>query len=37
MSKKIALIILDGYGMGEPTPGNAVYQAKTPQMDALLE
>ena len=37
MSKKIALIILDGYGMGEPTPGNAVYQAKTPQMDALRE
>ena len=34
--KPTALIILDGYGIGEPNDGNAVYLAKTPVMDALL-
>ena len=31
-----ALIILDGYGIGEPGPGNAIWEAKTPVMDKLL-
>ena len=31
-----ALIILDGYGIGEPNDGNAIYLAKTPVMDKLL-
>ncbi|MBQ3010468.1 MAG: 2,3-bisphosphoglycerate-independent phosphoglycerate mutase [Oscillospiraceae bacterium] len=36
MANKIALIILDGYGIGIPNGGNAVYMANTPNMDALL-
>lgn len=36
MANKIALLILDGYGIGEPNKGNAVYLANTPCMDALL-
>ena len=31
-----ALIILDGYGIGNPGPGNAIWEAKTPVMDKLL-
>ncbi len=31
-----ALIILDGYGIGDPGPGNAIWEAKTPVMDKLL-
>ena len=34
--KPVALIILDGYGIGEPNDGNAIYLAKTPVMDKLL-
>ena len=34
---KVALIILDGYGIGEPNAGNAIYTAKTPVMDSLLQ
>ena len=34
--KPAALIILDGYGIGEPNDGNAIYLAKTPVMDKLL-
>ena len=34
--KPTALIILDGYGIGEPNDGNAIYLAKTPVMDELL-
>ena len=34
---KVALIILDGYGIGEPNAGNAIWTAKTPVMDALLQ
>lgn len=34
---KVALIILDGYGIGEPNAGNAIYMAKTPVMDSLLQ
>jgi len=36
MANKIALIILDGYGIGVPNSGNAVYMANTPVMDELL-
>ena len=36
MANKIALIILDGYGIGIPNSGNAIYMANTPCMDALL-
>lgn len=32
----LALLILDGYGLGAPGPDNAVWTAKTPVMDALL-
>jgi 2,3-bisphosphoglycerate-independent phosphoglycerate mutase len=38
MSKKrrpVALIILDGWGIGRPEPGNAILNAKTPTMDRL--
>lgn len=33
---KVALIILDGYGIGEPNAGNAIWMAKTPVMDELM-
>ncbi len=33
--KKVALIILDGWGIGEETNGNAVAKASTPNMNAL--
>jgi len=36
MANKIALIILDGYGIGIPNSGNAVYMANTPCMDELI-
>ena len=36
-NEKVALIILDGYGIGEPNAGNAIYTAKTPVMDGLLQ
>ena len=31
-----ALVILDGYGIGIPGEGNAIWEAKTPVMDKLL-
>ncbi len=34
---RVALIILDGWGLAEPGPGNAVAQAETPTFDALWE
>lgn len=38
MSKKpTVLMILDGYGLNEKHNGNAVYEAKTPVMDKLME
>ncbi len=38
MSKKpTVLMILDGYGLNEKTEGNAVAQANTPNMDALMK
>ncbi len=33
---KVALIILDGYGIGKPDAGNAIWSANTPVMDALM-
>ena len=33
----VALVILDGWGLAEPGPGNAVSLAKTPVMDDLWE
>ena len=35
--KPTALVILDGYGIGEPDGGNAIYLANTPVMDELLK
>ncbi|HEY6777333.1 MAG TPA: 2,3-bisphosphoglycerate-independent phosphoglycerate mutase [Thermoleophilaceae bacterium] len=32
---RVALVILDGWGMAEPGPGNAVGQARTPVFDGL--
>lgn len=37
MKKPTALIIMDGWGQGNPSEGNAVSLAKTPVYDALLE
>jgi 2,3-bisphosphoglycerate-independent phosphoglycerate mutase len=31
----VCLVVLDGWGLGEPGPGNAVSQAKTPVFDEL--
>ena len=31
----IVLTILDGWGLGDPTPTNAVFVADTPNMDRL--
>ena len=33
----LALIILDGWGLAEPGPGNAVSLASTPTFDELWE
>ena len=30
------LLILDGYGLSDRTEGNAIYMAKTPNMDKLI-
>jgi 2,3-bisphosphoglycerate-independent phosphoglycerate mutase len=35
--KKVALIILDGWGLGENTKANAIANSKTPCMDSLYE
>ena len=35
--RPIALIILDGYGLAEPSPTNAVHMAKTPVFDKLWQ
>ncbi|MBR0041128.1 MAG: 2,3-bisphosphoglycerate-independent phosphoglycerate mutase, partial [Oscillospiraceae bacterium] len=36
MSKKAALIIMDGFGIAPPTAGNAITQADTPHLDRLF-
>lgn len=37
MKKPVALIILDGWGIAPPGPGNYILQAKTPNFDRLLK
>mgnify|MGYP000859719403 CR=1 FL=1 len=37
MKKPTVLMILDGYGLNDCTEGNAVAQAKTPNMDRLMQ
>ncbi len=37
LSQPVALIILDGWGLAQAGPGNAVSQARTPVFDHLLE
>jgi 2,3-bisphosphoglycerate-independent phosphoglycerate mutase len=37
MSKKVCLVILDGWGNGDLNKGNAVYMAKTPFADFLTQ
>ncbi|MDB2656460.1 2,3-bisphosphoglycerate-independent phosphoglycerate mutase [Crocinitomicaceae bacterium] len=36
MSKHVGLIILDGWGIGDRSKSDAIYHAKTPYMDSLL-
>jgi 2,3-bisphosphoglycerate-independent phosphoglycerate mutase len=35
--RRVALVVLDGWGLGEPGPGNAVELADTPVFDELWE
>ncbi len=37
MSKKVALVILDGWGLGKPDASNGIYLAKTPFIDGLYK
>ena len=37
LKSRACLIILDGYGIAPPTAGNAIAQAKKPNLDALFE
>ena len=37
MNNKAVLIIMDGYGLAAPTAGNAIAQARTPNLDRLFE
>ena len=37
MSKSIAVIIMDGYGLTDATPGNAIAAAHTPVLDELFK
>ncbi len=36
MNKKAVLIIMDGFGLAAPSEGNAVYVARTPNLDRLF-
>ena len=36
MKKQLTMIIMDGYGLAEPSPGNAVTNASTPVLDELF-
>ncbi len=36
MKKPVVLMILDGYGLRKETDGNAVYHAKSPNIDSLM-
>ena len=35
--KKVALLILDGWGIGNGGPSDAIHAARTPVMDELLK
>ena len=35
--RPVVLMILDGYGLNDSHKGNAVYEAKTPEMDRLMK
>ena len=35
--KPVVLIILDGWGVAPPSPGNAITQAKTPYLHKLIK
>lgn len=35
-NKKLALIILDGFGLSPAIDGNAIYRAKTPNLDRII-
>lgn len=37
MSKKVGLIILDGWGIGKPYDGNAIYAANTPNFKRIAK
>ena len=36
MNRPVMLLIMDGFGIAPPGPGNAIYAAKTPNLDALF-
>lgn len=36
MSKQVVMVIMDGYGLAPQSPGNAVTNAKTPNLDELF-
>ncbi len=35
--RPVALVIMDGFGLAPPGPGNAIHLARTPNLDALFE
>jgi len=37
MNKKLTMIIMDGYGLAPPSPGNAIFNAKTPVLDDIFK
>lgn len=37
MSNNVGLIILDGWGIGDKSESDAIYHAKTPYMDSLIQ
>lgn len=36
MNKKVVMLIIDGWGLGEPSPFNAIANARTPNFDRLI-
>lgn len=36
MKKPVALVIMDGYGYSKEHDGNAIYTAKTPNLDRCV-
>ena len=36
MNRPVMLLIMDGFGIAPPGPGNAIYAARTPNLDALM-